>query len=159
MLETVANLRQRLLRIVRKIEFLGPLLIRITVGVVFIGTGWGKLHNLDKITHFFGDDLHIPWPHFNAILASSTELFGGILVLVGALTRLAALPLAFTMVVAILTAKKDDLEGFTTLVGFEEWSYLVMFLLLALTGPGKASIDYAVGRILDRKASASEPRP
>lgn len=159
MLETMAKLRRRLLDLVAKIEWLGPLLIRITVGVVFMGTGWGKLHDLDKITHFFGDDLHIPAPHFNAILASSTEFFGGILVLVGALTRLAALPMAFTMVVAILTAKKDDLDGFTTLVGFEEWSYLVMFLLLALTGPGKASIDYVVGRILEKKTSTAAPRP
>ena len=39
-----------------------------------------------------------------------------------------ALPLGFTMVIAILTAKRGDITGLTALVGFEEWSYLVFFL-------------------------------
>lgn len=151
MIGNLKQLRRRALDLVKKIEWLGPLLVRITVGVVFIGTGWGKLHSLDKITDFFGS-LHIPFPHFNAILASCTEFFGGILVLVGALTRLAALPLAFTMVVAIITAKRDDIDGLSTLLGFEEFSYLVMFLWLALAGPGKASIDWLLGRKLDTPA-------
>jgi hypothetical protein len=53
------------------------------------------------------------------------EFFGGILVLVGLGTRLVSLPLAFTMVIAILTAKRADITGLTALVGLEEWSYLV----------------------------------
>ena len=43
-------LRKTLLALVDEIEWLGPLLVRITVGVVFMGTGWGKLHNLGGIT-------------------------------------------------------------------------------------------------------------
>ncbi len=139
-------LRKRLLDLVDKIAWLGPLLVRITVGVVFMGTGWGKLHNLDGITKFFGE-LGIPMPHVNAIVASSTEFFGGLAVLLGLGTRLAALPLAFTMVVAILTAKRGDIDGVSTLLGFEEFSYLVMFLWLALAGPGKASLDHLIARL------------
>jgi putative oxidoreductase len=139
-------LRKRLLDLVDKISWLGPLLVRITVGVVFVGTGWGKLHNLDGITKYFGE-LGIPMPHLNAIVASSTEFFGGLLVLVGLLTRLAALPLAFTMVVAILPAKRGDIDGVSTLLGFEEFSYLVMFLWLALAGAGKASLDALLARL------------
>ena len=144
----LAKYRTLALSNLERAYFLAPLLGRLAVGLLFASTGWGKLHSLDKITDFFGS-LHIPFPHFNAILASCTEFFGGILVLVGALTRLAALPLAFTMVVAILTAKRDDIDGLSTLLGFEEFSYLVMFLWLALAGPGKASVDWLLGRKLD----------
>ena len=145
MLTTLENLLDRLRDTADKLVFLGPALARLTVGLVFIGTGWGKLHSLGDVTDFFAS-LHIPAPGFNARLAASTEFFGGILVLVGLGTRLVALPLAFTMVVAILTAKRGDITGLTALVGFEEWSYLVFFIWLALAGAGKLSLDHLVAR-------------
>jgi len=145
MLTTLENLLDRLRDTADKLVFLGPALARLTVGLVFIGTGWGKLHSLGDVTDFFAS-LHIPAPGFNARLAASTEFFGGILVLVGLGTRLVALPLAFTMVVAILTAKRGDITGLTALVGFEEWSYLVFFIWLALAGAGKLSLDHLVTR-------------
>jgi len=143
--QRLSQLAHRVRTTTNKLSFMGPLLIRLTVGLVFIGTGWGKLHSLDDVTSFFAS-LHIPFPGFNARLAASTEFFGGILMLVGLGARLAALPLSFTMVIAILTAKRDAIDGFTTLVGFEEWSYLVMFLLIAFTGPGAASLDHLLSR-------------
>jgi putative oxidoreductase len=124
----------------RRFAPLAPLLLRLTVGVVFVGTGWGKLHSLGDVTEFF-TGLGIPFPGVNARIVAFTELAGGLLVLLGLGTRLAALPLAFTMVIAIVTAKRDAIDGLTALVGFEEWSYLVMFLVLALVGPGAWSLD------------------
>ena len=141
-----------------KASFVGPALARLTLGVVFIGTGWGKLHTLPQVTEFFAS-LHIPAPAFQARLAASTEFFGGILVLVGLATRLASLPLAFTMVVAILTAKRADIDGVGTLLGFEEWSYLVMFVWLAVAGAGALSLDALWLRIRPRQPSAEQSRP
>ncbi|HXJ20141.1 MAG TPA: DoxX family protein [Polyangia bacterium] len=143
----------RLRRAGDRAAFLGPTLARLTVGLVFIGTGWGKLHNLGEVTDFFAS-LHIPAPGFNARLAASTEFFGGIAVLVGLGTRLAALPMGFTMVVAILTAKRGDITGLTALVGFEEWSYLVFFIWLAVAGAGPISLDALIRRLRGRRAPA-----
>ncbi len=67
--------------------------------------------------------------------------------LLGLGTRLVSLPLAFTMVVAILTAKRPNIDGLTTLVGFEEWSYLVMFIWIALAGAGPLSLDALYRRV------------
>jgi len=53
-----------------RLSWIGPTLARLTLGAVFIGTGWGKLHDLDKVTGFF-TELGIPAPGFNALLASS----------------------------------------------------------------------------------------
>ena len=121
------------------------------VGLVFIGTGWGKLHSLPDVTDFFAS-LHIPAPGFNARLTAATEFFGGLAILLGLGTRLAALPLGFTMVIAILTAKRGDITGLTALVGFEEWSYLVFFIWLALAGAGPLSIDALIGRLRHRRS-------
>ncbi len=141
-----------------RLGFVGPALARLTVGLVFIGTGWGKLHSLPDVTDFFAS-LHIPAPGFNARLAASTEFFGGILVLLGLGTRLVCLPLAFTMVVAISTAKRADISGLTALVGFEEWSYLVFFLWLAVAGAGAVSLDALVARRVGRSPSLrADPR-
>jgi putative oxidoreductase len=154
----VRNTVARLSAVADKLAFVGPALARLTVGLVFIGTGWGKLHSLGDVTDFFAS-LHIPAPGFNARLAASTEFFGGILVLIGLGTRLVSLPLAFTMVVAILTAKRADITGLTALVGFEEWSYLVFFVWLAVAGAGPLSLDGLVARFRRPQTGASHPKP
>jgi putative oxidoreductase len=128
-------------RLVKRAEFLGPLLARLVVGAAFVGTGWGKLHSLDKVAEFFVS-LHIPAPHFQAALVASVEFFGGLALIVGLFTRLAAIPLAVTMLVAILTAKLPGAEGFFDVVGFEELTYFVVFAWLVLAGAGRASLDH-----------------
>src|SRR5450432_3052338 len=136
----IATALDRLRRTADKLSFMGPTLARLTVGLVFIGTGWGKLHSIPDVTEFF-TSLHIPAPGFNARLTAATEFFGGLAVLIGLGTRLVSLPMAFTMVIAIVTAKRDEISGLTALVGLEEWSYLVLFLWLALVGAGPLSLD------------------
>src|SRR3569832_221015 len=81
--DQVAAIRDRL-------GFLGPTLARLTLASVFIGTGWGKLNNLGSTIEYF-TSLHIPAPAFNARLAAGTEFVGGVLLLLGLFTRLAAL--------------------------------------------------------------------
>jgi putative oxidoreductase len=147
------SLRDRALRATDRLSALAPLLIRLTLGPVFITTGWGKLHGLADVTSFF-QTLGIPFPGLNAAVVASTEFVGGLLILVGLGTRLVALPLAFTMVIAILTAKRSEVDGVATLAGFVETSYLVMFLVLAIIGPGAISLDGALGRWFARRGPA-----
>jgi putative oxidoreductase len=158
MFKKLLTLRQRVLERVKRVSWLGPLLARLTVGVVFVGTGWGKLHGLDDVTRYFSE-LHIPAPHFNAVLAASAELFCGLALLFGVLTRLAAIPLITTMVVAILTAKRQQIDGVSALLGFEELSYLTLFVWLALAGPGAVSLDHLLARILLKDKKAPYPKP
>jgi len=146
---TLKSAIERITTIRDKLIFLGPTLARLTVGAVFIGTGWGKLHNIDQTVEYFAS-LHIPAAAFQARLAAGTEFFGGILVLLGLGARLASLPLAFTMVVAILTAKRAEIDGVTTLLGFEEWSYIVFFIWIALAGPGPLSLDALIRKMRTR---------
>ena len=128
-----------------------PLAVRITVGVVFMGTGWTKLQNLPAITKNF-TALGIPAPEILTPFVSGVEFVGGILLLVGLLTRFAAVPLMIVMVVAIIAAKRADIDSLETLLGFEEVSYFVMFAWLAIAGPGPVSLDHFI-----LKASGRDP--
>ena len=123
-----------------RLGWLGPLLVRISLASIFMVTGWGKLHDLGKVTGFF-TELGIPWPALNATVVASIELVGGSLVLVGLFTRLACLPLAFSMLIAILTAKRGDVDGLATLFAFNEFTYLACFVWLAVAGAGAISLD------------------
>ncbi len=157
-----ALIRERLHVLTQRLAFLGPTLARLTVGLVFIGTGWGKLHTLPDVTAFF-TTLGIPAPGFHAHLVAGTELVGGLSMLLGLGVRLTGLPLATTMLVAILTAKRADIDGLTTLVGFEEWSYLVFFIWIVLAGAGPLSLDRLIAprleRLIPQKQRAPETIP
>ena len=141
------------LTILSKIAWLPPLLVRLSVGFVFFQSGNGKLHNLDRTTGFF-QSLGIPFPSLNAVLAASTECFGGLLLMLGLLTRLVSIPLAFVMAVAIATAKWADVATVGDFLGLSELAYLLIFLWLATAGPGIASLDHLIAgkRSADRRA-------
>jgi putative oxidoreductase len=155
---TVLTLRRRLLKLTETLSGLAPLLIRITVAVVFVRTGWAKLSDLPRFTEYFAS-LGIPMPGINAAVAASVEFFGGILILVGLGARLVALPMAFTMVVAIITAKREEIQGVLSIIGFEEFSYLVMFVTIVLIGAGPFSLDALIARRLRARAESAPPRP
>jgi putative oxidoreductase len=140
------NARDRSLRVLRRFEWLGPLLVRLTLGLVFVVTGWGKLHALDDVTQFFAS-LHIPAPHANAVFVSAVELVGGALLMLGLGTRAAALLLVGVMAVAIWTAKLPELHGVVDLANTTEAAYLVALVWLVVSGAGKASLDHLLSRL------------
>ena len=100
----VARASDRLLSLAARLGWLPPLLARVVLGVVFLRTGWGKLHSLDSVAQFFAS-LGIPAPALQAAIVAVVETVGGALLLAGLGARLAALPLAATMIVATATAQ------------------------------------------------------
>jgi putative oxidoreductase len=113
----------------------GPLAVRIVVGWVFLWSGWTKL------------------PEFFTPLASGIEFVGGILLLVGLLTRFAAVPMMIVMAVAIISAKWAEVDSLETFLGFDEVAYFVMFAWLAIAGPGPVSVDHFVLKAAGRNPS------
>ncbi len=157
MLEKLLSLRSKTVKLLEKTKGLPLLVLRVTVGLVFIQTGWGKVHNIGQVTEFF-TSLHIPAPHLNALVASWTELLGGAALIIGLGTRLFSVPLAVTMVVAIFTAVLPDPDpDKVDLLRREELHYLVAFFALIFLGPGPLSLDFFVARKLDAPAPAPAP--
>ncbi|HTC14531.1 MAG TPA: DoxX family protein [Steroidobacteraceae bacterium] len=139
-------------RVAGPLIWLGPLFARITVGWVFLWSGWGKLHNLAQVTeNFIG--WGIPHPHLLTPLTSGIEFFGGLFLLFGFLTRISAGALGVTMIVAIRAAKWADVDSLETLLGFDEFEYLALFLWLAIAGAGTVSVDHWIERWFGRGGS------
>ncbi|HEY3850361.1 MAG TPA: DoxX family protein [Steroidobacteraceae bacterium] len=138
--------------VARHMTWLAPLFARITVGWVFLLSGWGKLHNLPQVTeNFIG--WGIPYPHLLTPFVSGVEFFGGLFLLLGLLTRISAGALGITMIVAIKSAKWADVDSLETLLGFDEFEYLALFLWLAVAGAGSVSLDHLVQRIWGHRAN------
>ena len=143
-------------RVACHLLWLAPLFARITVGWVFLWSGWGKLNDLPQVTENFVG-WGIPFPHFFTPLTSGIEFFGGMFLLLGLLTRISAGALGVTMIVAIKSAKWADVNSLETLLGFDEFEYLGLFLWLAIAGPGKLSLDHLLQGWYNRKGrSVSE---
>lgn len=121
-------------------------LLRIIAGVIFIAHGGQKLFvfGLDGVTAGFSQ-MGIPLPALTGPLVALVEFFGGIALVVGMLTRLAALGLAITMVGAILMVHLAG--GFFLPAGSEfALALLGVSIALALTGAGSFSIDGLIAR-------------
>lgn len=150
------------LKVAAALSFLPPLLTRLVIGQAFFLTGRGKLENFERTVEFF-TGLGIPFPAANAAFVSRLEFYGGILLVLGLATRLVALGLSSTMVVALLTADRADFlaalsgageKGLTDVVAFV---FLLFLLWLVIFGPGLLSLDRLAWRWLRPAAAAPEP--
>lgn len=123
-----------------------PLLVaRLAMAGEFVQSGWDKLHDLDSLTSYFVE-LGIPMPHVSATATATTELVGGLLLLVGLGTRFAAVALTVVMTVAIVTAKLDGVHTVSDFFYLSEPCYIVIFLVLIFQGPGAVSADRWIAR-------------
>lgn len=120
--------------------------LRLGVGIVMAAHGAQKLfgwfggHGLQGTAKFFSENLGLEPGLLMAAMAGSTEFFGGLLLLVGLLTRPAAAAIAFTMAVAIVTAKMGAF--FASNNGMEYPLILLLASLsLAILGGGAFSVD------------------
>jgi putative oxidoreductase len=123
------------------------LLLRLYFGIAFIIAGFSKLQNIHGVADFFGS-INIPFPVFNAYVVSIVEFVGGICLVLGLGTRLAAIFLGIVMIVAMVTAHYDELlkifvdpQSVITLVPFV---FFIAVLIAFIFGPGKASLDYFI---------------
>lgn len=93
------------------LDGLPPLLLRLYLAPVMMQAGWMKLANFESTAQWFGNPdwgLGLPFPYVMTALAAGVEFFGGIALIAGLATRLVAIPLAITMLVAMLTVHWDN---------------------------------------------------
>jgi putative oxidoreductase len=130
------------------------LLVRVSLGLFFAISGANKLFVAgDKQTMYETLVMtKVPFPHLMTFFVSSVEFVGGLLVAAGFLSSLACAALLGDMVVAILTSKLSTipkgispLRWFDNLLYVPEVLYVLLFIWLICSGPGKFSVDYWLG--------------
>lgn len=121
------------------------ILIRLMVGAVFLAEGIQKFLFPDALGVGRFIKIGLPHPEILAPFMGWVEIICGSLVLLGLLTRLAAVPLIIDMIVAILTTKIPMLfkKGIWAMVheARTDWSMLLGSLFLLMVGAGAWSLD------------------
>lgn len=110
-LASTLTLYERFTKAIVPLEGLPPLLLRLYLAPVMIQAGWMKLTNFESTASWFGNPdwgLGLPFPYVMTALAAGAEFFGGIALVIGLATRLVAIPLAITMLVAMFTVHWDN---------------------------------------------------
>jgi len=143
----------------RRLADVGLLSIRVMLGGVFMFHGAQKLFawfggpGIDGFAGFL-ESQGVPLPTLNAYMAGGTEFFGGLLILLGVMTRLAGIPVAFTMFVAAFmvhgsafSAQNNGMEYPLTLA--------VVTTGIVLTGPGRLSLCHAFERLCVKQSPVS----
>jgi len=127
------------------------LFVRVYWGWEFAEDGWGKIHNLGKVTDYFAS-LNLPMPGQTALFVSVVELVGGVLLILGLLSRLTGLVLTVNMIVAFLSVESDRAALFSVFTDPDKFSaatpygFLFASLVILIFGPGKFSLDWLIAR-------------
>ena len=131
-------------------QWLGALIARLAVGLLFFVSGRGKLFVPERREQMRETLVAagIPFASINAIFVSTVEFVFGLLLILGALTPFACIMLASVMIVAIATSTIKNIKAPSILGWLSEFLYLpeVLYLVilfwLFLSGPGWLSVDH-----------------
>src|ERR687893_1253593 len=120
---------------VARMQGWGLAILRVVVGIVFLVHGFQKLF----LMGFGGvagmmEGLGVPAPGLFAVILTLVELLGGLALILGFFTRIAAIPLAVDMLVATLTVHLPN--GFSVANGGVEFTPLLLAPCLAPPGSG-----------------------
>lgn len=126
----------------------GITLLRLMLGLTML-----LAHGVPKVANYLMLSVAFPDPYgisstLSLMLAIFAEFFCSLLLIFGLLSRPALIPLAFTMFTAFFMVHREDSFAVKELALL----YLVGFMVLFITGPGRISLDAIV-----QEALASKP--
>ncbi len=123
------------------------LFVRLYWGWQLAQNGWGKLHHLSNVAEYFGT-LGLAMPAQMAVFISCVELFGGIFLFLGLLSRITGLVLTVNLIMAYVIGDREALLSFFSdpdkFIAAAPFVFLIVSLIVLIFGPGKISVDAAV---------------
>lgn len=120
---------------------LAALVLRLALGGLMIPHGYSKLMKFSSLSSKFSDPFHIG-STASLSLTVFAEFFCAVFIVLGLFTRLSCIPLIIAMGVALFIAHKGDV--FDT--GEKAALFLLGYIALLFTGPGKVSADRFIGK-------------
>lgn len=119
---------------------LATLIARVFLSILFILAGFSKLTAISGTAGYFAG-LGLPVPTVTAVVVGLVEFLGGLAILVGFQTRIAASIVALFTIGATLVAHMNFAEGMNALMAQKNLAIAGGLILLALHGAGSISID------------------
>src|SRR6266478_881509 len=151
LINKLTNLHDRFFALVSLLQSPFLLLVRLYWGWQLIESGWGKLHNLDKVTQFF-TSLNLPMPAQMAVFISGVEFFGGIFFALGLFSRMTSLVLTINLIMAYVTADREALFSVFSdpdkFYAAAPYTFLIASVIVLIFGPGKFCVDYLLRRFV-----------
>jgi putative oxidoreductase len=121
------------------------LIARLTLGSIMLAHGWNKVIPHGSLYSFAHNVAKMGLPYWLGYVAAFTEFFGGIALILGVLTPVAAVGVAIDMAVAIVKVHLH--HGLTGSSGFEfPLALFALALLLLADGPGYLAVDRVLFR-------------
>ena len=117
----------------------GLLLLRVAFGCFMLVHGWKKLSGFSEMADKFPDPIGMG-SSLSLVMAIAAEVGCSLLIIVGFGTRFAAIPLAFTMIVALFVVHGSDPWKTKELAA----CFLAVYATLMLTGAGRFSVDHCL---------------
>jgi putative oxidoreductase len=149
LIHNLTKTHDRFFSLVSKLQSPFLLCVRLYWGWQLAESGWGKLHNLDKVTEYF-TSLNLPMPAQMAVIISCVELFGGIFLAIGLFSRITALGLTINMIGAYVTGDREALLSFFSdpdkFSAAAPYVFLIASLIILIFGPGKFCVDTLLRR-------------
>lgn len=112
------------------------LIFRVAIAILLMLHGWQKIQNYSMLSSVFPDPIGLG-SQISLTLAISAEFVAGLFLIAGFLTRLALIPMVFTMGVAFFVTHAADPFQVKELA----FVYMVALVILFIAGPGKFSVD------------------
>jgi len=151
LINNLSKYHDRFFALVSRLQPPFLLLVRLYWGWQLIESGWGKLHNLDRVTQFFGS-LNLPMPAQMAVFIACVEFFGGILFALGLFSRMTSLVLTINLIMAYVTADREALFSVFSdpdkFYAAAPYTFLIASVIVLIFGPGKFCVDYLLRRFV-----------
>ncbi len=129
------------------------LALRLLFGLLLMNHGIAKWSNFQEMSAVFPDPLGVG-SSLSLMLAIFGELACSMAFIVGFLYRLSMIPMIFTMGVAFFVIHGADPFAVKELA----FVYLVVFILLYITGPGQFSVDHVLDKELTKRKALVEKK-
>jgi putative oxidoreductase len=161
-LAIIARTHGTLARVGSKLQSFVLLALRVTWSWELLESGYGHLTHIEKTVQAF-KGWGVPLPAVNVYISGSTELIGGVLLILGLATRFISIPLIFNFIVAYATASKatftqlfhgpNPLEAYDKFIDDSAFPMLILALTMFAFGPGKFAIDHLIKRHFSARPS------
>ncbi|USD23284.1 DoxX family protein [Microbulbifer variabilis] len=135
-------------------EWIPILVARVSLGLFFSVSGYNKLFVPERHADLINlmKEIGVPFHELMAIFLASVEFFGGLLLIAGLFSSIVAIILIIVMIVAITTVEIEHvipkgigpLDWLSWFIYLPQVLYIILFVWLITTGPGRFSLDYLI---------------